>query len=338
MEEDKEFLSQDEVDALLGGIGDAGMDADSSSTAAGNIRPYDPTSRQFLTETRLPVLENINEKFSRALRTAISEFLKTHCELTISPVRIMKYAELVHGIPAITGISVFGLAPLVGTGALFIDQSTTAVFIDCLFGGGGRASKEIASREYTPIEVRVVEKVSVLILECYQKFWADVHPVDFSYQKTETEKQFVSICWPDDPVIMLSINIKINQSGGEVLVCMPYSAFEPILPLLGRATDEEKASVDRNWLRLLSAQVQSAEIELNANLGTATIPLRQIMEMKPGDFIPISVPNTVSAMVDGFPLMECNFGISNGQYSLRVERIIPQNQQETSYGSHNGKR
>jgi len=338
MEEEKEFLSQDEVDALLGGIGEAGPDSALPGTPAGNIRPYDPTSREFLSETRLPVLENINEKFSRALRTAISEFLKTHCELTISPVRIMKYADLVHGIPAITGISMFGLAPLVGTGALFIDQNTTAVFIDCLFGGGGRASKEIASREYTPIEVRVVEKVSMLILECYQKFWADVHPIEYSYQKTETEKQFVSICWPDDPVIMLSINIKISQSGGEVLVCMPFSAFEPILPLLSKATDEEKASVDRNWLRLLSAQVQSAEIELNANLGTATIPLRQIMQMKPGDFIPINVPSTVSAMVDGFPLMECNFGISNGQYSLRVERIIPQYQQETSHGSHNGNR
>lgn len=336
MEEEKEFLSQDEVDALLDGIGEENAASTTPNVPAGNIRPYDPTSRDFLSETRLPVLENINEKFSRALRISISEFLKTHCELTISPVRIMKYAELVHGVPAITGISVFGMAPLVGNGALFVDQNTTAVFIDCLFGGGGRASREIASREYTPIEVRVVEKVSLLILECYQKFWADVHPVEFSYQKTETEKQFVSICWPDDPVIMLSINIKINQTGGEVLVCMPFAAFEPIMPLLSKATDDEKASVDRNWLRLLSAQVQSAEVELNANLGTATIPLRQILEMQPGDFIPISVPNTVSAMVDGFPLMDCNFGISNGQYSLRVEKIIPQNQQENLHGSHNG--
>lgn len=338
MEEEKEFLSQDEVDALLDGIGDGGVASGGAQLQQGDIRPYDPTSRDYLAETRLPVLENINEKFSRALRIAISEFLKTHCELTISPVRIMKYADLVHGIPAITGISVFGLAPLIGNGALFVDQNTTAVFIDCLFGGGGRASREIASREYTPIEVRVVEKVSLLILECYQKFWADVHPVEFVYQKTETEKQFVSICWPDDPVILLSINIKINQTGGEVLVCLPFSAFEPIMPLLAKATDEEKASVDRNWLRLLSAQVQSAEVELNANLGTATIPLRQILEMQPGDFIPISVPNTVSAMVDGFPLMDCNFGISNGQYSLRVEKIVPLNQQENSNGSNNGNR
>lgn len=336
MEEEKEFLSQDEVDALLGGIGNETAASGGPQMPQGDIRPYDPTSREYLADTRLPVLENINEKFSRALRIVISEFLKTHCELTISPARIMKYAELTHGIPAITGISVFGMAPLTGNGALFIDQPTTAVFIDALFGGSGRASREIASRAYTPIEVRVVEKVSLLVLECYQKFWVDVHPIEFAYQKTETEKQFVSICWPDDPVILLSINIKINQAGGEILICLPYSSFEPILPLLTKATEEEKASVDRNWMRLLSAQVQSAEVELNANLGTATIPLRQILEMKPGDFIPIHVPSTVCAMVDGFPLMECNFGISNGQYSLRVERIIPQNQQETSHGSHYG--
>lgn len=338
MEEEKEFLSQDEVDALLDGIGEEGAASGNVQIPEGDVRPYDPTSRDYLAETRLPVLENINEKFSRALRIALSEFLKINCDLTISPIRIMKYAELAHGIPAITGISVFSLEPLAGNGALFIDHNTTAVFIDSLFGGGGRASRELASRAYTPIEVRVVEKVSLVILECYQKFWGDVHPVEFSYLKTETEKQFVSICRPEDPVVILSINIKINQSGGEVILCLPFAAFDPILSMLTKATDEEKASVDRNWLRLLSAQVQSAEVELNANLGTATIPLRQILEMQPGDFIPISVPNTVSAMVDSFPLMDCNFGISNGQYSLRVEKIIPQNQQENLHGSHNGNR
>lgn len=336
MEEEKEFLSQDEVDALLGGIGGEGAASTSAQIPQGDIRPYDPTSRDHLAETRLPVLENINEKFSRALRIAFSEFVKINCDLTISPIRLMKYAELVHGIPAITGISVFSMAPLTGNGALFIDHNTTDIFIDSLFGGGGRASRELASREFTPIEVRVVEKVSLLILECYQKYWADVHPVGFNYLKTETEKQFVSICWPEDPVVIVSINIKINQAGGEVILCLPFAAFDPILAMLTKATEEEKASVDRNWLRLLSAQVQSAEVELNANLGTATIPLRQILQMQPGDFIPINVPNTVSAMVDGFPLMECNFGISNGQYSLRVEKIVPQNQQENSHGSHNG--
>ena len=150
MEEEKEFLSQDEVDALLGGIGDQGEDSGGIPLPKGDIRPYDPTSRDFLSETRLPVLENINEKFSRALRIAISEFLKTHCELAISPVRIMKYAELTHGVPAITGISVFGMTPLVGNGALFIDQNTTAVFIDSLFGGGGGRTNANGTIRATP--------------------------------------------------------------------------------------------------------------------------------------------------------------------------------------------
>jgi flagellar motor switch protein FliM len=336
MDQENEFLSQDEVDALLNGIGQDGTAGNLRQAPQGDVRPYDPTSRDHLSETRLPVLENINEKFSRALRIALSEFTKLNCDLTLSPIRIMKHAELMHGIPAITGISLFRLAPLSGNGALFLDHSTTAVIIDSLFGGEGRAPREHVSREFTPIEVRMVEKVNGLTLECFRKSWAHVYPAEFSYLRSETHKQFIRLCAADDLVIVTSINVKVGQAGGEIILCLPYAALEPVRHLLAKASEEEKASADRNWFRLLTAQVQSAEVELNANLGTAIIPLRQIMEMKPGDFIPVNVPDTVSAMVDGLPLMECHFGVSNGQYSLRVERIVPHNQQETSYGSHGG--
>lgn len=323
MADETEFLSQDEVDSLLSGIGDGVAPGDALPLPEGDIRPYDPTSRDHLADLRLPVLESINEKFSRALRVALSDFTRINCDLTLSPVRIMKFAELIHGVPAITGISLFGLAPLAGSGALFINHDTTAVIIDSLFGGGGRASREAVSREFTPIEIRMVEKVSQLVMDCYRKAWASVQALEFAHEKTETQKQFVSLCGPEDLVVITAINLKVGHAGGEILMGLPFSALEPILPVLTRAGDEEKASADRNWLRLLSAQVQSAEVELTANLGTASVPLRQILEMKPGDFIPIHVPASVAAMVDGIPLMECHFGISNGQYSLRVERIIP---------------
>jgi flagellar motor switch protein FliM len=323
MAEDTEFLSQDEVDSLLSGIAADGVAGAALPLPAGDIRPFDPTSRDHLAGLRLPVLESINEKFSRALRIALAEFTRIPCDLTLSPVRIMKFAELVHGVPAITGISLFNLAPLAGTGALFINHDTTALIIDSLFGGGGRACRDASSREFTPIEIRMVEKISQLVMECYRKSWAAIHVIEFGHEKTETQKQFVSLGGADAPMVLTAINLKVGQAGGELLLCLPFASLEPVLPLLTRASEEESASADRNWLRLLSAQVQSAEVELNANLGTASIPLRQIMEMKPGDFIPINVPSRVSAMVDGIPLMECNFGISNGQYSLRVERVIP---------------
>ena len=69
-------------------------------------------------------------------------------------------------------------------------------------------------------------------------------------------------------------------------------------------------------------QIQMAEVEIVADLGTAAISLRDIVNMKVGDVIPLDIPKTVEAKVDGVPVMECAYGKFNGQYTLRVEKLL----------------
>jgi flagellar motor switch protein FliM len=51
--------------------------------------------------------------------------------------------------------------------------------------------------------------------------------------------------------------------------------------------------------------------------------------MQIGDFIPIEVPDSIQVKADSTPLIECGFGVSNGQYALRVEHIIPLENRES---------
>jgi flagellar motor switch protein FliM len=68
--------------------------------------------------------------------------------------------------------------------------------------------------------------------------------------------------------------------------------------------------------------VQNAEVELVVNLGRAAITLEQILNMQQGDVIGFEVPETIRAEVDGVPIIECKCGVFNGQYAVRVERMI----------------
>jgi len=79
---------------------------------------------------------------------------------------------------------------------------------------------------------------------------------------------------------------------------------------------------DKRWVRMLSRQVQSAEVELVANLGAARLTLNQVSALKVGDVIPLEIPPELSAEVDGVAVMECDYGVFNGQYALRVQRMI----------------
>ena len=72
----------------------------------------------------------------------------------------------------------------------------------------------------------------------------------------------------------------------------------------------------------MTQQIQVAEVELVAVLGEGRANFDEILNMKVGDVIPLSVPPTLQATVDGVPVMDCSYGVHNGQYALKVEKLL----------------
>jgi flagellar motor switch protein FliM len=103
---------------------------------------------------------------------------------------------------------------------------------------------------------------------------------------------------------------------------MPYSMIEPIRDVLASPIQGEALEVDRRWVRVLSQQVQTAEVELTVDLAEIRSSFEQLLNMRVGDVLPLNVPEQVVAKVDGVPVMECGYGLFNGQYALRVQKMI----------------
>ncbi|MGB8518208.1 MAG: FliM/FliN family flagellar motor switch protein, partial [Gallionella sp.] len=102
----------------------------------------------------------------------------------------------------------------------------------------------------------------------------------------------------------------------------------PVKDLLYSSMQGEHLAVDKRWLQLLSRQVQSANIELIATLGSANLTVEQVLKMHSGDVIPLDVDENITASVDGVPMMECKYGAFNNQYALRVEKMLTINEGE----------
>lgn len=144
--------------------------------------------------------------------------------------------------------------------------------------------------------------------------------------------QFANIATPNEVVVHITFSIELGQNSGEMHFCLPYSMIEPIKDLLTSSLQAENLEVDKRWLRLMRQQVQLAEVELVADLGTARVSLRDIVNLKAGDVIPLTIPPTVEAKVDGVPVMECAYGKFNGQYTLRVEKLLSPASSDTQPG------
>ena len=51
-----------------------------------------------------------------------------------------------------------------------------------------------------------------------------------------------------------------------------------------------------------------------------------MLKLQVGDVLPIEMPSSLIAKVDGVAVMECSFGISNDRYALRVQQMTyPEN-------------
>jgi flagellar motor switch protein FliM len=63
--------------------------------------------------------------------------------------------------------------------------------------------------------------------------------------------------------------------------------------------------------------------------------LDQVLKMHNGDVIPLEVEENIQVQVDGVPVMECKYGASNGQYALRVEKMMAAEPGEPLTGGKN---
>ena len=329
------FLSQDEVDALLAGVTGEGDSQQQKTESQEGVRPYDLGSPDRVVRRRMQTLELINERFARNLRTTLLNFMRRSADITVGSIRIQKYSDFERNLPVPSNLNMVQMKPLRGTALFTYDPNLVFLVIDSLFGGDGRYHTRVEGRDFTTTEQRIIRRLLGLTLTSYARSWEPVYPVEFEYVRSEMHTKFASITGSNEAVVVTPFHIEFGAAGGDLNVCLPYSMIEPVRDLLTRPLqDTTLEAVDRRWMRQLSRQVRSADVELVAEFVRIPSTVSQLATLRPGDVLPIQVPETVTAHVDGVPLMACGYGTFNGQYALRVQQMLaPYEESESSEAS-----
>ena len=315
------FLSQEEVDALLKGVSEDTDENAAEVPAAGGVRPYEIGRQERAVNGRMPTLELINERFTRHLRVGLFDYMHRTCEIAVGPIKVQKYSEFIRSLVVPTNLNLIQARPLRGTGLIVLDPNLIFMVIDNMFGGDGRFHTRIEGRDFTATEQRIVAGLLKVIFTEYEKAWQPVYPLAFEHIRSEMNTQFANIATPSETVITVAFSIELSGNTSEMHLCLPYSMIEPIRDILYTAMQSNPASADKRWIKTLTRQLQTAEVELNAALGHATVTLGDIVKMKTGDIIPIEIPDQLTVEVDQVPVLQCRYGVRNGQYALKVEHF-----------------
>jgi len=313
------ILSQEEIDTLLNGVPAACEGGDPPPA------PCDLGTQERVSRGAMPRLQIINESFSRLLRARMSSFLRRDVSTSTPEMTRTKFTEFTRRLGSPTSLALVRLKPLRGTALVVVDPDLVFLIVDRMFGGEGRVRSHQNGRGLTQTDERIIRRTLDVVFAAYAKAWEPIFPIAPEYVRTETNAQLATIAAPNDVVVETTLNIVLGSFSGELGICMPYAMIEPIRDVLCNVCHAVEAGQDNSWATAISRHLQDAEVELVADLGGAAVTLRDILKMKLGDVIPLSIRNMVAAKVDDVPVLDCTYGTFNGHYALRVERVLTGN-------------
>ncbi|GMV55803.1 MAG: hypothetical protein AMXMBFR6_16080 [Betaproteobacteria bacterium] len=318
----QDFLSQDEVDALLKGVTGEADDAVESDEPQAGVRSYDLATQERIVRGRMPTLELIHERFARYLRLGLFNLIQRSAEVSVGPIRVQKYSEFVRHLVVPTNLNLVHMKPLRGTALVVFEPNLVFLVIDNLFGSDGRFHTRVEGRDFTATEQRIIHRLLNTVFAEYEKAWAPVYALHCEYLRSEMNSQFANIATPSEVVVATTFQLEIGGITAEMHTCIPYSMVEPIRELLYSSLQSDHITSDQRWTHTLTRQLQEAEVELVAQFGQRRMSLRDIAALKIGDIVPIEVPDLVEAGVGGVPVLSCRFGVRNGHMALQVDEIL----------------
>ena len=312
----QDLLSQDEIDALLHGVDDGDIETE-GDVDVGDIRSYDLTSQDRIVRGRMPTLEMINERFARYTRISMFNLLRRTADVSVGGIQIQKFGEYVHTLYVPTSLNMVKFRPLRGTALLILDAKLVFKLVDNFFGGDGRHAK-IEGREFTPTELRVVQMVLDQAFIDLKEAWKAVMDINFEFMNSEVNPSMANIVSPSEVVVVSTFHVELDGGGGELHITMPYSMVEPIREVLDAGLQTDTDERDDRWVNNLKEDVMDAQVELECDFATKEVNLREIVDLKEGDILPINIPEFQIVTANGIPVFKGSVGQSNEYLALKI--------------------
>ncbi|AQW58891.1 flagellar motor switch protein FliM [Vibrio owensii] len=317
-----DLLSQDEIDALLHGVDDVDdVDEPIDNDTEGAVS-FDFSSQDRIVRGRMPTLELINERFARHMRISLFNMLRKTAEVSINGVQMMKFGEYQNTLYVPTSLNMVRFRPLKGTALITMEARLVFILVENFFGGDGRFHAKIEGREFTPTERRIIQLLLKIVFEDYKEAWSPVMGVEFEYLDSEVNPSMANIVSPTEVIVVSSFHIEVDGGGGDFHVVMPYSMVEPIRELLDAGVQSDKMETDVRWSSALREEIMDCPVNFRVNLLEKDISLRDLMELQPGDVIPIEMPEHATMFIEDLPTYRVKMGRSEDKMAVQISEEI----------------
>ena len=290
-----EVLSQNEIDNLLAALSAGELDVDKmQDSEEKKVKDYDFSRPTKFSKEHLRTLEIIFEHYSRLISTNLPVYLRKNVQVTVATI-------------------ILDLATNLGYAML-----------DRMLGGSGLPLEK--SRDFSEIELTIIEKILVMFTQLLRDPWKNVIDISPLLQRMETNPQFAQVIAPNDMVAIVTLNMKIGDVEGFMNICLPFFTLEDIMDKLNTkywfSTMQENH--DENYESYIESLIRKVDIPIRAVLGKSIISVNDFVNLQVGDCIRLDskVDDDMNVYVGNIRKFTALPGADKDSYAVRITSVI----------------
>ncbi len=305
-------LEQDEINALLSEEGSVG------EAKSGSPRLFDFNQQEKIIRGRMPALDIIHDRFIRNFKFSLYNRLRKTIDMTVKPVKIIKYGEYLNLVSSLTSFNVVQVPPLLGNALFVFDRDLVFSMVDSFFGGNSKREVTLEKSEFTPAEHHVIKSLLDILFKDLKDAWSPIFPVQFEFVKSEENPKLTKIVNANDPVIVSSFTIELESGEGEIHFLLPFSMIEPIKDILNAGAQSDSDKRDSKWGSSIKTQMMDAEVEVRCVLADIDVKLKDLVKFKEGSVLNLDMPECASILVGNTPILNAKFGVHHGKNAVKI--------------------
>jgi flagellar motor switch protein FliM len=298
-----QVLSQDEIDALLGGIATQQVATSDTVAADGPTEPestapparssefktYDFSRSDISNRGRLPGLEVILNDFSRRLQSLFASQLGKSVDVSYDGMGIVAYGTLIQSLPLPGSIHVVRLEPLRGMGMMVMEARIAFAMIELFFGGTGTKAMKVEGRDFTTIENSFLGKFVAHMLKGMEESWQSVIALKTRYVRAELNPYLLNVASTADPMILATYTVNMSPISGSIIFALPLAAIEELRNQLKVSVQLDDNPDNIGLFKRARQPLLAVEVDVRAVVDVINMSLGEIMSLHAGDVIQLNV-------------------------------------------------
>lgn len=320
-----DVLSQSEIDNLLKALNSGELDVtEMNDSSEKQVKDYDFARPSKFSKDHLRTLETLFENYGRLLSTNLPAYLRKNVQVEVRTAEANTYSEFTTALSNPVLLGIIDFSPLEGNIILELDDGLGYAIIDRMLGGNGVPLEK--SREFTEIELIIIERIMNVCTNLMIEPWHNVVTLSPRLERIETNSQFAQIISPSEMTAIVTLNIKVGNVEGLMSVCIPFTCVEPVIDKLNTKYwySTMKVRDGQEYKETIETAISKARIPVRAVLGKSAVSVNDFMNLQIGDIIRLNtkVEDELNIFVGNIRKFTALPGSSSDTYAVRITSVI----------------